>query len=111
MGNRWQGCSAGVVGLIAVTSVSIALAVPSPLRADAFDQALAEIDQALETNPYSASKESLRTCRAMRKTAILLRKMGHHARAARRLKSCRRLLGIERIRPRGALEWGFPCVA
>ena len=84
--------------LTAAAIVSLALALPPPAHADAFDQQLAAIDEALETNPNGVSKESLRSCRAMRKTAILLHQMGRNTRAFRRLKSCRRLLEIDGYR-------------
>jgi hypothetical protein len=97
--------------LAAAVAATVVLALPSPVRADAFDEALAQIDEALETNPNGVSQESLRTCRAMRKTAVLLRKMGHYERAVRRLKACRRLLGLDDSRSRGPKDPGLPCLA
>ena len=109
MGRSWQDrIRAG--WLLAVVA-SLALALPSPVSADEFDKALAEIDEALETNPHGVSEDSLRSCRAMRKTAILLRKMGKHARAVRRIKACRRLLGLEDYRSGRATDARFPWVA
>jgi len=96
--------------LLAVAA-ALMLALPSPVRADAFDDALAQIDEALETNSNGVSQQSLESCRAMRKTALLLRKMGHHARAARRLKACRKLLEIDDYRSRGPRDPEFPCFA
>lgn len=81
--------------LAVAVATALALALPSPLRADVFDKALAEIDQALEANPNHVSPDSIRSCRAMRNTAILLREMGQYERAVRRLKMCRKLLGLD----------------
>jgi len=94
-----------------IVAASLLVTVPSTAHADSFDKALAEIDEAIETNPHGVSPESIKTCSAMRDTAVLLRKMGHIARAVRRLKSCRRLLGLEgyssnSVLGRGAGEWG-----
>jgi hypothetical protein len=96
--------------LAALATASLVLALPSPVQADAWDDALAEIDEALETNPNGVSEESLRSCRAMRKTAVLLRKMGQHARAVRRLKSCRKLLGMDELQSGRPSDPGLPCL-
>ena len=89
----------------------LALALPPPAHADAFDQALAEIDAALETNPNAVSEDSLRSCRAMRKTAILLHEMGRNTRAFRRLKSCRRFLGLDGYRSDSVRDPELRCIA
>ena len=108
----WQTSRVWMSSLLAAAvAATLVLALPSPVRADAFDDALAQINEALETNPNGVSPESLRTCRAMLKTAVLLRKMGHYARAVRRLKACRRLVGIDDYRSRGPRDPGFPCFA
>lgn len=70
------------------------LAFASPVLADAFDDAVAEINKALEANANDVPEESLNTCRSMLKTAVLLRKMGHTDRAIRRIKSCWKFLGV-----------------
>lgn len=95
---------AGPLAVLAATSLALAtlsLSIAPAARADleAFKAALAEIDEALATNPYGASPDNLETCRAMRKTSVLLWKMGHRERAVRRLQSCRRLLGLEGYAP------------
>ena len=95
--------------LTAAVAATLVLVIPSSVRADAFDDALAQIDEALETNPKGVPQESLDTCRAMRKTAVLLRKMRHYARAVRRLKACRKLLGIDDYRSGRPVDPGFPC--
>jgi tetratricopeptide (TPR) repeat protein len=81
--------------LVPAAAVLVTVVPATPAWADDFDKALAEIDKALETNPYSVSEDSLKSCEAMRNTAVLLRKMGQIDRAVRRLKSCRKLLGLE----------------
>jgi hypothetical protein len=69
--------------------------LPPPAHAEnSYDKALAEITEAMETNPNGASPDSINTCRTMLETAKLLRKMGKIDRAVRRLKACQRLLGI-----------------
>jgi hypothetical protein len=90
-------------------AATLVLALPSAVQADPFEKALAQIDEALETNPHGVSPENLRTCRAMRDTAVLLRKMGRHARAMRRLKACRKLLGLDDYRSLGPGDPGLPC--
>ncbi|MDJ0851631.1 MAG: hypothetical protein QNK04_24920 [Myxococcota bacterium] len=108
-GCRQAGPFAGSVAIAALAlGASFLLALPTPARADGFDKALAEIDEALEKNPHNASPESLRSCRSMRKTAVLLRKMGHIERAVRRINSCRRLLGLDGLAPRGLYELELP---
>jgi len=98
--------------LAALAVVSLVLALPATAQpVSAFDKVLAQIDEALVTNPHGVSEDSLRSCRAMRKTAVLLRKMGHHARAARRLKSCLRLLGIEDYGFRNLRDSDLPWIA
>jgi hypothetical protein len=97
--------------LLVAAAATLLLALPSSVKADAFDDALAQIDAALETNPNGVSPESIRSCRAMRKTAVLLRKMGHYERAVRRLKACRRLLGLDDYRSLGPRDPGLPCFA
>jgi hypothetical protein len=86
------------LGLVLAALASLLLApTPSdpPSQKEIWKAALAEVDQALETNPHQVSEESLASCRAMRKTAALLYKMGQPVRAYRRLKACRRVLGLE----------------
>jgi hypothetical protein len=112
MAFKWQTRRVWTGSLLATAvAATLVMVLPSPVQADAFDQALAQIDEALETNPNGVSPESLRTCRAMRKTAVLLRKMGHYARAVRRLKACRKLLGLDDYRSLGPRDPGLPCVA
>ena len=95
--------------LAAFAAVSLLLALPANAQqVSAFDKALAQIDEALVTNPHGVSEDSLRSCRAMRKTAVLLRKMGHYARAARRLQSCLRLLGLAEYRSHDARDPDLP---
>ena len=95
----WAGAvAAGVAG------AALLLAPVSHADMDAFEKALAEIDQALEANPKGVSEDSLNSCRAMRKTAVLLHKMGKHARAVRRIQGCRRLLGLDEYRSEGSVE-------
>lgn len=83
---------------IAIAALSTLALPPMAQGADAYETALAEIMQALETNPNGASPDSLETCRSMLETAKLLRKMGRTDRAIRRLKGCQRLLGLEDYR-------------
>jgi hypothetical protein len=92
---RGRGASAL---LLTAAALALVLSLPPPAHADAFDRALAKIDEALETNPNGVSPESLRSCQAMRRTAVLLHEMGRNTRAFRRLKSCRRLLELEGYR-------------
>jgi hypothetical protein len=68
-----------------------------PTQKEMWQRSLAQVDEALETNPSGVSEESLQSCRSTRKTAALLYKMGHHARAFRRLEYCRMLLRIDWI--------------
>jgi hypothetical protein len=84
--------------LVALAALGLVLTAAPAVQADGFDNALAEVDAALESNPYGVPEDNLKTCRSMRKTAVLLKKMGHYERAFRRLKSCRKLLGIEDYR-------------
>jgi hypothetical protein len=98
--------------LAASAAAALLLLAPvAPAQEDAFDRALAEIDEALETNPRNVPEDSIKSCRAMRDTAVLLRKMGHHARAVRRIKSCRRLLGLDDFQSGRAPEPGVTWVA
>ena len=81
---------------LAMAALASFLLAPSPpSRKEVWERSLAQIDQALETNPGGVSEATLNSCRAMRKTATLLYKIGHYARAFRRLKSCRDLLRID----------------
>jgi len=88
-----------VAWLAAVAVFALALA-PAAQAENAYDRALAEIVAALETNPNAVSPDSIETCRTMLHTARLLRKMGRIDRAVRRLKACRRLLGLEQHQSR-----------
>jgi hypothetical protein len=106
---RWVWTASSIVAMF--VAVSLLLTPPPTARAgDSFDKALAEIDEALATNPMGASDESIKSCRAMRDTAVLLREIGQIARAVRRLKACRRLLRLEAYPSssllRAAGEWG-----
>lgn len=103
MGRRRAGAwisATAVAAALATGSLPLAPAVraQTPAQQDAFDRALAEIDEAIATNPNGVPEQSLESCRAMRKTAVLLRKMGQHTRAVRRIKACRKLLGIDDYR-------------
>ena len=104
-GRRTRAVRSGFVVLAAALAVPLALALAPAAQADAFDRAVAEIDEALEKNPHGASPESLRSCRSMRKTALLLRKLGHMERAIRRINACRRLLGLDPLDSRSMREW------
>jgi hypothetical protein len=108
-----QKCRIGAHSFIAAFAVvSLLLALPVDAQpVNAFDKALAQIDEALATNPNGVSEDSLRSCRSMRKTAVLLRKMGHHARAVRRLKSCLRLLGFGDYRSHNLRDPDLPWAA
>ena len=92
--------------LVALLALSAALLVaePSGAQPDAFQRALADVDRALATNPNGVPEESLNSCRAMRKTAILLYQTGRHERAFRRLNACRKLLKLPELRSMGAQE-------
>jgi len=103
----WRLGSSWVCVVVAALAMSLAFA--PPVLADDFDRAVAEIQEALETNPMGVSPDSLDTCRAMLKTAVLLRKMGKGARAVRRIKSCRRLLGLDDSLARRTEEPGALC--
>ena len=108
---RWESHRGRATALLtAAAIVPLALALPLPAHADTFDRELAAIDEALETNPNGVSQESLRSCRAMRKTAILLHQMGRSTRAFRRLKSCRRLLEIDGYRSGSLRDPELSCV-
>lgn len=84
-------------GAVAAVAFAAALLVGPGLRAetDAFHKALSELDQLIADNPMGVPEASLESCRAMRKTAELLYKMGKRERAVRRIQACRRLLGLE----------------
>jgi len=88
--SSWAGAAAALV-------VAAVLFGGPAVRADtdAFHKALAALDQAIETNPMGVSEESLESCRAMRRTAELLYKMGKRERAVRRIEACRRLLRLD----------------
>jgi hypothetical protein len=87
-------------GTLALAALASFLLAPTqqPSQAEVWKQSLAQVDEALETNPSEVSEASVNSCRSMRKTAVLLYKMGHHARAFRRLASCRALLRIDWVR-------------
>ena len=59
-----------------------------------FERAVAQIDQALETNPSGVSEQALRACKSMRDMAVKLYRAGHPTRAERRIKMCRKLLEL-----------------
>jgi hypothetical protein len=90
---------AGRIGLaLALAALASPLLAPSPpTQKEMWERSLAQVDEALEANPSGVSQESLKSCRSTRKTAVLLYKMGHHARAFRRLEYCRMLLRIDWI--------------
>lgn len=98
----WAGAAAAVAAAAVLFVGSAATA-----DTDAFHKALAELDQAIATNPMGVSEASLDSCRAMRKTAELLYKMGKRERAVRRIEACRRLLRLDNqhsalgLEPRG----------
>jgi len=97
---RWRGRSGSRLGLgLLLFALASLLLAPTPSdppsQQEIWKRALAEIDEAIETNPNGVSQESLKSCVAMRKTAVLLYKMGQPVRAYRRLKGCRRLLGLD----------------
>ena len=81
--------------LALVALASFLVAPSSPSRKEVLERSLAQVDQALETNPGGVSEAALNSCRAMRKTATLLYRMRRYVRAFQRLKSCRDLLRID----------------
>lgn len=85
------------LALVLAALASLLLAPTQMTQKELWERSLAQVDEALETNPSGVSEHSLSSCRATRKTAVLLYKMGHHARAFRRLEYCRELLRIEWI--------------
>ena len=92
--NPWTPGVRALAWLAAAAVLALALA-PAARAENAYDRALAEIVEALETNPNAVSPDSINTCRTMLDTAKLLRKMGRIDRAIRRLKACQRLLCLE----------------
>lgn len=60
-----------------------------------FDQYLKAVNDALVNNPASVSQQNLDACITMRDMAVKLHEMKMDARAFRRLKMCRRLLGLD----------------
>lgn len=91
-GRRRWGLALALLGL-----ASLLLAPAQPTQQETWTRALAQIDDALEKNPSGVSEASLNSCRSTRKTAVLLYKLGHTARAFRRLEYCRDLLRIDWI--------------
>jgi hypothetical protein len=85
--------------VLALAGLAVLMLAPTqqPTKKEVWTRSLAQVDEALETNPSGVSEGSLKSCRATRKTAVLLFKMGHHARAFRRLEYCRELLQIDWI--------------
>ncbi len=79
----------------AFAGAALLLAAPPASANTTFEQTLKRVDEALETNPAGAPKEAIESCRAMRKTAVLLNKMGRPVRGFRRLKGGLQLLGLE----------------
>lgn len=87
--------------LLAAVSIALVSLAPAPMAwATTFEEVLAAIDEALETNPYGVSEDSLRSCKAMRDTAVLLAEMGRYTRAVRRLNACTKLLGMKDFQSR-----------
>lgn len=62
-----------------------------------FDAELARIDDALRKNPGRVLPAALDSCRSRRNSAVRLYESGQPARARRRLKSCRNLLGLSDV--------------
>lgn len=82
---RWAALLAGAVALL----------LAAPAAADRFEQLVAQIDQALATNPAGVPEHNLKACKSMRDMAVKLYRMGKPERAERRLKMCRKLLEID----------------
>ena len=78
--------SLAAVGLLATASTKI--------LADEFENTLALVDRALETNPKHVVPHALDTCMSRRMYATQLYRAGHTARAERSLKYCVKLLNI-----------------
>jgi cytochrome c553 len=78
--------SLGAVGLLATASTQI--------YADEFENTLALVDRALQTNPKHLVPHALDTCMSRRMFAIKLYRAGHNARAERSLRYCTKLLSI-----------------
>jgi hypothetical protein len=60
-----------------------------------FEQYLGVIDKALANNPAAVPQQNLDACKPMRDMAVKLHEAKMDARAIRRLKMCRRLLGLD----------------
>jgi hypothetical protein len=71
---------------------AIGLLAPAPASAQNYQQMLAMVDQALESNPSQVPDQSVKSCKTSRDMAVKLYKMGKPARAERRLKHCMQLL-------------------
>ena len=74
--------------LLTLAFAAIFLLTTSARATNTFDEDLAQIDKALETNPTKALRQSLESCLKQRNHAVLLNKMGHEERARRALQYC-----------------------
>ena len=72
----------------------VLLLAAAPAGADEFEDTLARVDKALQTNPKRVPLHLLESCQSRRNGAIRLYDLGQTTRALRRLDFCKKLLGI-----------------
>ena len=84
--------------VIVACFAAVGIAAPAPASAQNYQQMLAMVDQALESNPSQVPQQSIDSCKTSRDMAVKLYKMRKPTRAERRLKHCMQLLKIGKYR-------------
>ena len=82
------------VAIAGITAATLLGLLVAPSGAEEFSELLAQVDEALRTNPSRVPREALASCEARRRSAVALYRSGHDARARRRLAFCTEVLHI-----------------
>jgi hypothetical protein len=92
---------------LASVAIAAVLAVSPAAFAD-FEEDLARVTKALETNPSRVLPQAIVSCLGRRQFALQLYYQGREARAARRLKCCFSLLEIPETAPQPTVAAATP---
>ena len=101
---RIQNSRSSRILIASLAAVGLLSTASTKILADEFENTLALVDRALETNPKHVVPHALDTCMSRRMYATQLYRAGHTARAERSLKYCVKLLNISEPIPVSQVE-------